>query len=255
MTTDETLTAYLDGELHPQQEQALLQRLQRDPLLASRLAQLELDLEELRNGYRQLGGNAPLDELKAALRTSAAPAAAANELENRGQPTRRSMMAAACLACVTLGAVAGGAGLSFLPRQKSWREAVAEYQVLYAPETLKWNQTPEDEIAATLERISQRIGLTLRAQDLHTSQAEFKRGQLLDFEGQPLVQLAYLSAKNVPVAFCMTRNGAADQDLQTERREDLPIVHWSRNGVSFMVIGQMPQAELMTMAQTLASRI
>ena len=255
MTSDETLTAYLDGELDARAAEALRQRLSREPLLAARLAELEMDLDELRAGYQRVGDDAPLEVLKQAISADAAPAGLPDKTPAAAQPTRRGMMMAACLACLALGAAAGAGGLYLLPEQKSWREAVAEYQILYAPETLTWSQTPAEEIAATLRRISRRIGLKLSPQDLDVAEAEFRRGQLLDFNGQPLVQLAYLRNSQVPVAFCMTRDGAPDRGLATEQREGLPIVHWSKQGVSFMVIGQVPEAELMAMARTLASKI
>ncbi len=255
MTTDEILTAYLDGELDRQQADALRLRLRQDLGLAARLAALQLDLKELRSSYRALSDDAPLDVLKQAISAGAAPAGLPDKISAAGQPTRRSMIMAACVACMMVGAGGGAASLLLLPKKKSWRQAVAEYQVLYAPETLTWNQTADGEVAATLLRISQRIGLTLRLQDLQVAQAEFRRGQLLDFEGKPLVQLAYLHGNQVPVAFCMIRDGAPDQGFETESREGLPIVHWSRQGVSFMVIGQMREAGLMEMASTLGERI
>lgn len=255
MTTDETLTAYLDGELDGPEAEALRLRLQKDAGLSARLAALQLDMDQLRAGYLRLGDDAPLDQLREALGAAAGPVAAARIPAQPDKPTRRGMLMAACAACLAVGVAAGAGSRLLLPEQKSWREAVAEYQVLYAPETLTWNQTHEQEIAATLERISQRIGLTLQREKLQVSQAEFRRGQLLDFEGKPLVQLAYLHDQRVPLAFCMTRDGAPDQGFETEWREGLPIVHWSRQGVSFMVIGQLPEAQLLDMARMLAERV
>jgi anti-sigma factor RsiW len=58
-----------------------------------------------------------------------------------------------------------------------------------------------------------------------------------------------------PVAFCITPDGAPDAGLASETREGLPIVHWAKNGMSYMVIGDIPNEQLVGMAEALRSQL
>ncbi len=247
--TPETLTAYLDGELDEQQTRQVRERSLADAQLAAKLAALQIDRERLAQDYLALDTAAPIGDLRSVL-------AGDTEFADRAGPAggkRRLLTAAACAACLAVGVLVGSG--NWAGTDKSWREAVAEYQVLYAAETLKWNAVAPAVVDTTLKRLSDRIGVTLTRQALKLPTADFKRGQMLTFGARPLVQLAYLYDGTVPVAFCITRDGAPDADLASEVREGLPIVHWAKGGTSYMVIGDVAKAQLATMAQTLRNRL
>lgn len=247
--TAETLTAYLDGELDEDQARQVREQSLADAQVASTLATLQLDRERMAQDYRALGSDAPIDDLRSALVGSTEPGSEPRP----AQGNRKLLMAAACAACLVVGALVGSG--NWISAEKSWREAVAEYQVLYAAETLKWNTVAPTEVDATLKRLSDRIGLTLTRQALNLPIAEFSRGQMLTFGSRPLVQLAYLHDGTTPVAFCITRDGAPDAALASEVREGLPIIHWAKDGTSYMVIGDVPKQQLVTMAEALRSRL
>lgn len=247
----ETLTAYLDGELDEQQAKELRERSLADAQLAATLAALQIDRDRMKQDYMALESNAPVDDLRSALATSAKPA---NDI-NTGGGNRKLLMAAACAACLAVGVMVGSGLGNWTGAEKSWREAVAEYQVLYSAETLKWNAIAPAEVETTLKQLSDRIGVPLTRQALKLPIADFRRGQMLTFGSRPLVQLAYLHDGVTPVAFCITPDGAPDVGLAAETREGLPIVHWARDGISYMVIGDIPNEQLLGMAQTLRDRL
>ncbi|WP_108883532.1 hypothetical protein [Anderseniella sp. Alg231-50] len=249
--TPETLTAYLDGELDEHQAKEVRERSLADAQLASELAELQIDRDRMSKDYLALGAGAPVDELRSALAMDAEPA---NDVKT-GAGNRRLLVAAACAACLAIGVLVGSGSGNLTTADKSWREAVAEYQVLYSAETLKWNAIAPAEVDKTLEHLSGRIGVTLTRQALKVPIADFRRGQMLRFGSRPLVQLAYLHDGVTPVAFCITQDGAPDADLATEVREGLPIVHWARNGTSYMVIGDVPNEQLVGMAQALRGQL
>ena len=247
--TPEILTAYLDGELDEDQARQVRERSLTDAQLASTLASLQIDREGLAQDYRALGSGAPVAELRSAVAAGPAPAEDAGPAGGQ----RRLMMAAACAACLAIGALVGSG--NWLGSEKLWREAVAEYQVLYAAETLEWNTVAPAEVDTTLKRLSGRIGVTLTREALKLDVADFRRGQMLTFGSRPLVQLAYLHDGATPVAFCITRDGAPDAGLASEVREGLPIIHWAKDGTSYMVIGDVPKEQLVIMAETLRGRL
>ncbi len=247
--TPETLTAYLDGELDEQRTNEVRERCLADAQLAATLAALQIDRDRLAQDYLALGTAAPIGDLRSALPESMESAAGVGPAGGK----RKLLMAAACAACLVVGGLVGSG--NWAGTDKSWREAVAEYQVLYSAETLKWNAVAPAVVDTTLKRLSDRIGVTLTRQALRLPAAEFKRGQMLTFGTRPLVQLAYLHNGAIPVAFCITRDGAPDAGLASEVREGLPIVHWAKDGTSYMVIGDVPKAQLAAMAETLRGRL
>ncbi len=249
--TPEILTAYLDNELDEQQAREVRGRSLADAQLASALAALQIDREQLKQDYRALDSDAPIGDLRSVLATGMKQGGD----EKTGGGNRKLLVAAACVACLVAGVLVGSGVSNRADADKSWREAVAEYQALYSAETLKWNAIVPSEVDITLKHLSDRIGVTLNRQALKLPIADFRRGQMLTFGARPLVQLAYLHEGVTPVAFCITPNGAPNSDLAAETREGLPIVHWAKNGTSYMVIGDIPKEQLVGMAEILRSRL
>ena len=249
--TPETLTAHLDNELDEQQAREVRERSLVDAQLASTLAALQIDREQMARDYLALGTDAPVSELRSALAMGTASVVEVKA----GGGNRKLLVAAACAACLVVGVLVGSGVGNRVDADKSWREAVAEYQVLYSAETLKWNAVAPAEVDTTLKRLSGRIGVKLTRQALKLSIADFRRGQMLTFGSQPLVQLAYLHNGVTPVAFCITPDGAPDAGLASEIREGLPIIHWAKNGTSYMVIGDIPNEQLVGMAEVLRGRL
>ncbi|MEO9876238.1 MAG: hypothetical protein ABJM26_03270 [Anderseniella sp.] len=247
----ETLTAYLDGELDEQQARELRERSLADAQLAATLAALQIDRDRMKQDYLALESDAPVGDLRSALDMDAKPA---NDIK-AGGGNRKLLMAAACAACLAVGVMVGSGSGNWASSEKSWREAVAEYQVLYSEDTLKWNAIAPAEVDTTLKHLSDRIGVPLTRQALKLPIADFRRGQMLTFGSRPLVQLAYLHDGVTPVAFCITPNGASDVGLAAETREGLPIVHWAKDGISYMVIGDIPNEQLFGMAQALRGQL
>ena len=247
--TSEILTAYLDGELDEDQARLVRERSLADAQVASTLERLQIDRDRMAQDYLALGPGAPIGDLRSVLAGAGEPA---GDIKSTGG-NRKLLMAAACAACLVAGAMVGSG--NWAGTDKSWREAVAEYQVLYAAETLKWNTVAAAEVDTTLKRLSDRIGVGLTRQSLNVPVAEFRRGQMLTFGSRPLVQLAYLHGGTTPVAFCITRDGAPDAGLASEVREGLPIVHWAKDGTSYMVIGDVAKDQLVSMAEILRGRL
>ena len=249
--TPETLTAYLDGNLDDLQAKEVRERSLADAQLASKIAALQIDRDGMSQDYLALEAGAPIGELRSALDAKTKPGSGVKS----GAGNRKLLMAAACAACLAIGVLVGSGTGNWAGVDKSWREAVAEYQVLYSAETLKWNAVAPAEVDTTLKRLSGRIGVKLTRQALKLSIADFRRGQMLTFGSQPLVQLAYLHNGVTPVAFCITPDGAPDAGLASEIREGLPIIHWAKNGTSYMVIGDIPNEQLVGMAEVLRGRL
>ena len=182
-------------------------------------------------------------------------------------------------AALLLGVGLGFAG-DFAARKNAapdWRQAFASYQALYVTETLAQATAAVDEERqkrlwqsegvpasrnANLEKqrssiaaVSARLGLPITPEAVQVSGLDFKRAQLLQFEGRPLAQFAYLDAEGTPISFCATRTGDADSPAKTGQYDKLAAVSWSKGGYGFMVIGAAPTAEIQRAASSLATQI
>ena len=67
--------------------------------------------------------------------------------------------------------------------------------------------------------------------------------------------LAYVDPLGAPVLLCILANGALDAPTQSERRGDLSLAWWSRNGRSHLVIGHVPEERAVTLAQMIEKQV
>ncbi|CAN0575828.1 unnamed protein product, partial [Ectocarpus sp. 12 AP-2014] len=106
----------------------------------------------------------------------------------------------------------------------------------YVNGTLADFNTTQAEIDAALLHLGTVVGRDLTAAPLDTV-LEYKRGQVLGYQGQPLIQLAYLSPLGDPVALCLIRTEGADTDVEMTALEGLAAAKWQRDGVAYLLIG------------------
>ncbi len=245
--SDEELTAFLDGEgdLAPLAE--IERALAQDPQLRARLDALSLDKERLGEALAPLLESAPeppeLDE---------GPFAVARD-HHAGSGWPR-MAAAAALALVIgfgAGSLLTGGG------EAGWRDYVASYQALYANSTLSHIDQAQESAAAELERVPSAIGKPIALADVTLpDQLDYKRAQILSFEGRPLIQLAFLSKVGAPVALCIVRSAAGgDSAVRLTEMEGMSAAHWSKGGYAFILIGGQDDALIARIAAVYSERI
>ena len=283
---DEDLVAYLDGELSLADRQMLDQALTDSASLRERLEQLRQGERPFRDAFDTMLDQAPMDRLRAFLPP---PALSATVLSTQtASPPRpandwRSIGVAAML-LLTLGigfAIGFGtmsdrsevresallAELDQLEAEleeaeeaadavptvkaKGWRQAVADYQMLFTTDSL----SPDQGGDAALALASERVGLALDPATRAASGLQFRRAQLLAFNDKPLVQLAFLGDGGVPVAFCIIASNKPEAETQFEVRNGLGIVHWIIGGYGLMVIGDLPEDRLKSIAHELRQSV
>ena len=238
---DEDLTAFLDDELDGAAHAAIEAALRQDPLLRQRLDALRL----------------PRDALSSAFDGVAALAPAMPDLPQAGPAKMRAFfpISAAMAACLLIGVLAGNL-LSPTPLQRdNWMDYVASYQALYVNETLSGVAQSDAQSTEQLQRLGNVLGRDLSA--ARSEQAlDFKRAQLLGYEGRQLVQLAYLSPTGEPMALCIIRSEASDDTaITTTILEGMSSAHWTRKGFAFLLIGGNDSAFVAQVAERLSSSI
>lgn len=286
LARDEDLVAYLDGELSLAERQVVDQALSESAELRERLETLRRGERPFREAFDTLLEQAPMDRLRAALPE---PGLGGGVITTATMPPPRPAndpraIGVAAMLLLTLGigfAIGFGTGtdraqvreavlLAELdaieadleeaeqlasavpaPAAKGWRQAVADYQMLFTTESL----TPDQGGGDALALASARVGLPLDPATRAVAGLEFRRAQLLAFKGKPLVQLAYLGDDGVPVAFCIIASNKPEADSQYEERNGLGIVHWIVGGFGLMVIGNLPEERLNRIAADLRQSI
>jgi anti-sigma factor RsiW len=264
-TKDEAaLVAYLDGALGAGERAALETRLAAEPALKARLDLLAAGGRDFARAFDALFEAAPAERLSAMLGRI--------EAENRARARTRTTSARRRVlqlaAAIVLFALGGGAGFLLAERgaevnapreaaedKVNWRAAVAEYLTLYTADTLAG--MPEDEAlkAKELAAVGAKLDLDLSTEAVALPDAELKRAQLFSFRNMPLAQIAYLSPRDGPLAFCVILNGKPDHEPKFEVREDLNIVFWNKDGRGYLVIGRAAREELEKFAGSLRARV
>lgn len=275
--SDEDLVAYLDGMLDDESTEHVEREVAKDRHLDARLELLRRGERPFEEAFDLLLKEAPEKRLKKSLddvlnpppplvEEPVAPATLKPHApaKARKEPWGGWRMLAA--AAVLLAVFAGGLfssrfvpGLApqtaSLPGAKGWRAAVAEYQSLFVKATLEQSSKDWGAQEASLHSALSHIGLKLDISKVTVEPLAFKYAGILNFKGKPLVQMAYLYKGEVPVSFCIIKNGKPAQDVQEEQRLGLNIAHWQSNDYGFMVIGDVPAAAVREIAEQLRAKL
>jgi anti-sigma factor RsiW len=261
--SDARLVAYLDNELPPADRTAVARALEQDAELRQRLEFLDTGGRPFASAFDLLLEAAPDQRLQAMfadlLDGQAAPETP--PADEKVVPLRRSpaartrpiwQMAAAASIAVTMFGVGIVTGVVLKPEstvtvdaQRSWMEAVAQYVSLFSEQTLAGMPADPAAREAGLRRVSTALGLDISREKLASLPAlDFRGTQLLQLEGKPLAQIAFMSDTGKPVAICIIKTTKPAEPPSPERRHGLNLVHWVANGYGFMVIGDVPQESL-----------
>ena len=248
--SDETLLAYVDGELEPTAMAWVERCLAEDDDLRARLEQLRAGGRDLAKAYRLLLDRAPLERLEAGL-----SALLAGEREARAvRPARRPALAAAAAILLFLAGAAvdrllvspwpDRIGQDDAGHAKIWRDAVAEYISLYRSETFALVPHDPDQRARELAMLGARFDLALTPARIALPGARLKRAQLLGYGDAALGQIVFLDSQGRILAFCILAESGADAAPAGEERYGKRIVFWKSRGKAFMVIGDLPESRL-----------
>lgn len=217
--TDEDLTAFLDGALPQKRLDAIAAAVAVDPALGARLQALRLPMGVLKADFAQLLGQAP-----------AMPALSLPE-------PATAFAWRGLAAALVVGVVLGAGAWALRPQPRDWMDFVAAYQALYVPATLSDIAPTKAQATAQLADLSARLGLDLEGVQANPA-LQYRRGQVLGYEGALLVQLAFQSADGTPIAFCILQEPRQTaQGFAPGQREGMQTVAWARGGYGFLLIG------------------
>jgi anti-sigma factor RsiW len=246
--TDDILLRYVDGQLSAADVAAVQTALARDHVAAERVRLLQLSAEGC-----LIERSRPLPRADAAL--------VARMLGSRSHPVVASSPTGASQALSRRAALAAfaallvGFGSGWLARHVNgiedqlplWVLRVVDYHTLYSRETVEGTALDD----STRLVLAQRFGALLgRPVKIPTFEAgiELRRGQILRFEHEPVIQLAYLPENGMPVALCIKRVAGPDTPPGYRRVSGIGMVRWRQDGTEYVLVGDQPDAMLRQIA-------
>ena len=239
----EDLLAYADGQLNPDEIDEIEALLKHDLSARTFLEKMQLSDLPYSSAFEPL---LDLSDIEPSLPIHPVPAdqtLAQRYLSRISQPVQ---LAAALLIGLSLSI----AYQQFTAVDRSnWMVQVAEYQQLYVRDTLQTEPLTQPQILALQKRLSLALDAELKIPDLSRYQLKFIRGQILQVNDQPLIQLVYLPQKGGPIALCVTPKQFAVSEPTADTARGLAMIHWNSLKNSFVLMGDHPSQDLMRMAQ------
>lgn len=223
--TDEQLTAFLDGELDKNTAEKIDQALIHDKALQQRLNELKINTPGIRMSFDSL--------------LTQAPEFPEHLIEEPKPPIHLWTGISAAAILLLVGFWGGWQSQSLLNTSDRWHEYVAVYQSLYIPNTLNHIDQPAQKQKDELIRVSTITGKNLPLETLTSvSKLDYKRAQILGFEGKPLAQLTFLTAMDTPIALCIIRASSAGTSPVTAKNiEGMSAASWQQDGYAYLLIG------------------
>ena len=250
---DAELVALIDNELDESSRTVLLARLAADEGLRQRYEELREAGPPLAAAFDALLEQAPLARLRAAL-----PADEPLRRPSRrfGGIALRELAAGVVIGLLVAGAAVWAAlGFGLFSEREDWRSAVVEYTGMYTKDTFSPLKPDAALQAAELSFVGSKVGADLTPENVALPGLRFTVAFMLSHAGHPLAVIAYVDPSGSPVLFCIHANHAPDAPMQSERRGDLSLASWARDGRGHLVIGHIPKERAVALAQTLEKRI
>lgn len=243
--TDEQLTAYLDGEAADDLRRAIDAELETDGDLADQLKALDIDTGAIAAAFDDLLTQAPavpdLTPTAQAANTNAKPSLIGKfALFSTGIAAGIAMM------------VMVGTPTPEPPKAPGWKAVVATYQSLYTAESFKNAAANAGNLPGQLAVASAAIGADISQLPV-VQGLDFKRAQVLNFRGKPLVQLVFVRPNGTPVALCIIVAKSKDaKPMAAENIQGLSSASWNIDGLAYLLIGGDIAAKTQQEAQTFA---
>lgn len=282
--SDETLVAYLDGELDTAERRLVEEWIADDRGAQERLFALAASANLVRSAYDEIINERVPERLIAAARGEASGGGAGEgaqivllkELQGRARPardghTRRwhlAIPAAAALAGLLIGGGTGYYGGALVPgtggkqpiteaaATNSWLDnAAGDYKLLVsAGDNAPLDVPATNDTREALQKISQSLPQAVRLPDLKPWGLTFRGARLVVIEGRPAAQLVYTTDNKAIGPLALIIGSSKQPDLQPafDHRQDVNLLYWRHQGRAYTLVGQTDIGYLWGIANDIA---
>ncbi len=226
--SDEELTAYLDGQFGYTRQAEIESAIKNDRDLQEQIDALSIDKDDIKNAFDGLLSLAPEQEI---------PEPRSNNVFQASWALSPAIAAAVALVFFSFGWVVKPS--ETVNSISGWKSYAAAYQALYINSTLAHIDSDEEELNKELARVSAALGKDLELDKLQSfDRLDYKRSQILGFNGQPLIQLAFLNTMDAPVALCIMRSKEdVEKAIELAEIEGMSSAAWEKDGFRYLLIG------------------
>lgn len=140
------------------------------------------------------------------------------------------------------------------PARRGWIAAVADYIVLYGPETLAALASDPGTVRNEFAAVTSALNARLTVEDAVIPGTTLRQARLLNFNGRPLAQIMLADDEGRPFALCVIPTQMPDRGAVATAPNGLPAVNWIENGFHYVVIGDLPEDEIKAIATEIAAR-
>ena len=269
---DETLVAFVDGELDDETTAAVASAIESDPEMAARVRMFGDSAVIVRAAFTGVVDEPVPDRLIQAAR---GPQASLGDnvvpLRRRGGMTLRHWLAlpiAASVAALAIGLGAGyWAGKGPMVRNGAEQAAVganlvdnlAGYYDLYTvgvgdtgQQQLAFADIQTDEREGLQTWLTRRLDRETRVPDLTSYGYSLRGGRIVISEGRPAGQIIYENPQDKrPIAIYVGSTTKRDAQVTVEQRKDLNVAYWRREGRTYAVFGKTDK----TMIRDIATKV
>ncbi|TBC71781.1 anti-sigma factor [Rhizobium leguminosarum] len=257
--SDEDLTAFIDGELTPEEAARIEAIVNEDESTAERLEFLARASLPFEQAFAPLLAEAPRQKLETMLAAIPAQQSARSDPTPAFATRRRFLgaLAASLVAGIAIDRAVIGMGARFSAKDENseWRSVVADYISLYTPETLAGPVPAREVQAAQLGSLDEKLGLSLSPEAVSLPGIDFKRALMLQYDGKPLAQIAYLDPETGPMALCIVKSDAGSKAPDLESRKGLNVIYWSNETHAFMLIGRISADRMKELGEDIRRRL
>lgn len=254
----EKLSAFLDGELAPQDMLEVERALEGDTKLQAELDALMHADDALKQHFDALlEAPVPL-ELAKGIEAFDVPQVANSTISPKPRLWVTSLAAAIALAVGVTGGFFLGQGTDHAGGQtqvaaRGWLDDIASYHRVYAGQKRHLVEVPASEALHIQAWLSNTVGTEVAIPDLTSQGLTFEGARLLVAADKPVAQLMYTDADGAVVALCLTRTQTPIAGLNTRQIGDFDMVSWGAGTANFVLVGDHGREDLSEIAVQLAS--
>jgi anti-sigma factor RsiW len=243
--SSEELTAYLDDEVSPDVRRRIGSALDVNANLRIQLESLTLDRATLKTAFEGLLQSAPSYRVTHVTPVKPMPIPTDNRVK----------FAVVAALCAMMGWVAATGIFPTTPT--TWQQKAAVYHSLYVNGTINSLVFNPENMKLELARVTMALGKPILLENLQrVPEFEYKRAQILGFEGRPLMQVAFLSRLGAPVVLCIMRSDTSStKGVKSDVMQGMAAATWSRGAYEYLLIGGSDKDLIARAANTFAATL